>query len=220
MRYFLILCITLSVSCTNQNKVELNSIHIKSSKEFISSLDQTKSEIINHLLDVNQSSDSDIFSKSWVSMIKTTHLFNKELNVEITEHQPMAILGQGKFMTQEGKVIFPGERTKELKLISIIGPDLESSLLLEHALFLQNILNIKGHSVISIEDKGSDFLQALDDHGTKYNFSKGDFRVQLERLEQFTLFELNSGKIDHIRYIDLRYKNAIAVNQDNREKTI
>ena len=220
MRYFLIICIVLTVSCSNQNKVDLNSIHFKSSKEFISRSDQTKSEIINHLLDENRSSDSDIFSKSWVSMIKTTHLFNKELSVEITEHQPMANLGQGKFMTQEGKVIFPGEKTKELKLISIIGPDLESSLLLGHALFLQNILNIKGHSVISIEDKGSDFLQALDDQGTKYNFSKGDFRVQLERLEQFTLFELNSGNIDHIRYIDLRYKNAIAVNQDNREKTI
>ena len=220
MRYFLIIYIALSVSCSNQNKVELSSIHFKSSKEFIASLDQTKSEIINHLLDENRSSESDIFSKSWVSMIKTTHLFNKELSVEITEHQPMANLGQGKFMTQEGKVIFPGKKTKELKLISIIGPDLESSLLLGHALFLQNILNIKGHSVISIEDKGSDFLQALDDQGTKYNFSKGDFRVQLERLEQFTLFELNSGNIDHIRYIDLRYKNAIAVNQDNREKTI
>ena len=220
MRYFLIIYIALSVSCSNQNKVELSNIHFKSSKEFISSLDQTKSEIINHLLDENRSSDSDIFSKSWVSVIKTTHLFYKELNVEITEHQPMANLGQGKFMTQEGKVIFPGERTKELKLISIIGPDLESSILLEHALLLQNILNIKRHTVISIEDKGSDFLQALDDQGTKYNFSKGDFRVQLERLEQFTLFELNSGNIDHIRYIDLRYKNAIAVNQDNREKTI
>ena len=153
-------------------------------------------------------------------MIKTTHLFNKELNVEITEHQPIANLDKGKFMTQEGKFIFPGKGTKQLELISIIGPDAESSLLLDYALFLQNLLNMKGHSVVSIEDKGSDFLEVLDSRGTKYNFSKGDFRVQLERLEQFILFELNSGNTDHIRYIDLRYKNAIAVFQDNMEKTI
>lgn len=220
MRYFFIIFIAFLVNCSNQNKIEPNNLHFKFSKEFISSPDNTKFEIINHLLDENRSSDSDIFSKSWISMIKTTHLFNKELNVEITEHQPIANLDKGKFMTQEGKFIFPGKGTKQLELISIIGPDAESSLLLDYALFLQNLLNMKGHSVVSIEDKGSDFLEVLDSRGTKYNFSKGDFRVQLERLEQFTLFELNSGNIDHIRYIDLRYKNAIAVNQDNREKTI
>ncbi len=220
MRYFFIIFIAFLVNCSNQNKIEPNNLHFKFSKEFISSPDNTKFEIINHLLDENRSSDSDIFSKSWISMIKTTHLFNKELNVEITEHQPIANLDKGKFMTQEGKFIFPGKGTKQLELISIIGPDAESSLLLDYALFLQNLLNMKGHSVVSIEDKGSDFLEVLDSRGTKYNFSKGDFRVQLERLEQFILFELNSGNTDHIRYIDLRYKNAIAVFQDNMEKTI
>ena len=54
----------------------------------------------------------------------------------------------------------------------------------------------------------------------KYSFTKGDFRVQLERLEQFILFELNSGKIDNSRYIDLRYKNAIAVSDKKMEKRI
>tara|TARA_E500000331_G_scaffold152949_1_gene148809 strand:+ start:1300 stop:1962 length:663 start_codon:yes stop_codon:yes gene_type:complete len=220
VRYFFIIFIAFLVNCSNQNKIEPNNLHFKFSKEFISSPDNTKFEIINHLLDENRSSDSDIFSKSWISMIKTTHLFNKELNVEITEHQPIANLDKGKFMTQEGKFIFPGKGTKQLELISIIGPDAESSLLLDYALFLQNLLNMKGHSVVSIEDKGSDFLEVLDSRGTKYNFSKGDFRVQLERLEQFILFELNSGNTDHIRYIDLRYKNAIAVFQDNMEKTI
>jgi len=34
------------------------------------------------------------------------------------------------------------------------------------------------------------------------------------------LFELNSGSNDHIRYIDLRYKNAIAVGREKMEKSI
>ena len=43
---------------------------------------------------------------------------------------------------------------------------------------------------------------------------------QLERLEDFLLFELNSGISDDIKYIDLRYKNALAVGYKNTEKTI
>ena len=63
-------------------------------------------------------------------------------------------------------------------------------------------------------------MEAEDHLGTKYSFTKEDFRVQLERLEEFILFELNSGNEDHIRYIDLRYKNAIAVSHLNMVKTI
>jgi hypothetical protein len=63
-------------------------------------------------------------------------------------------------------------------------------------------------------------LEAHDNNDTRYSFTKGDFRVQLERLEQLILFELNSGKIDHNRYIDLRYKNAIAVSRKKMEKRI
>ena len=65
----------------------------------------------------------------------------------------------------------------------------------------------------------AEFLEAEDHLGTKYSFTKEDFRVQLERLEEFILFELNSGSIDDIRYIDLRYKNAIAVKGNNMEKS-
>ena len=53
-----------------------------------------------------------------------------------------------------------------------------------------------------------------------YRFNEEDFRVQLERLEELILFELNSGIKDDIRYIDLRYKNAIALGNKNMEKSI
>ena len=69
------------------------------------------------------------------------------------------------------------------------------------------LINPKGQfkklSVVSIN--GPDEL------GTEYIFSQKEFRVQLERLEDYISFELNSGKGNHIRYIDFRYNNAIAV---------
>ncbi|MAU55280.1 MAG: hypothetical protein CMC29_05645, partial [Flavobacteriaceae bacterium] len=92
--------------------------------------------------------------------------------------------------------------------------------LLDSTFLLQNILNLKGNSLISIEHRGSGFIEAVDNESVMYRFNKEDFRVQLERLEEFILFELNSGNKDHIRYIDLRYKNAIAVSHFNMEKTI
>ena len=67
---------------------------------------------------------------------------------------------------------------------------------------------------------GSDFLAYYDNEGIKYSFTQRDFRVQLERLEQFILFELNSGMKDNIKYIDLRYRNAIAVGNERVEKSI
>ena len=105
-------------------------------------------------------------------------------------------------------------------MVSIIGRDNEYLTLLDSTFLLQNILNLKGNSLISIEHRGSGFIEAVDNKSVTYRFNKEDFRVQLERLEEFILFELNSGINDDIRYIDLRYKNAIALGNKNMEKSI
>mgnify|MGYP001173597379 FL=1 len=219
MRFFLIMIVFCLSACTNQNKFDRD-LKFEFSKELISNLDQIEPLIMNHLIRDNQLEVSTLFQNSWISMIKTTKSFDKDLSVEIKEHQPIASLGKGKFLTQKGKIIIPGANTKELKLIRVIGSDSEASSLIEYAFLLQNILHTLGTTIISFEEKGSDFLEAIDDKGKSYSFTKGDFRVQLERLEEFILFELNSGNIDHIRYIDLRYKNAVAVSYNKKEKTI
>tara|TARA_Y100000766_G_scaffold69400_1_gene58136 strand:- start:7095 stop:7754 length:660 start_codon:yes stop_codon:yes gene_type:complete len=215
---FLIIIFCLS-ACSNQDRLDRD-LSFKFSKELISHQDQIEPLIKNHLIRDNQTEPSTLFQDSWISMIKTTDSLNNDLSIEIKEHQPIASLGKGKFLTQEGKIIFPGVNAKGLELINIIGSDAEASSLIERAILLQNILNIAGNSIISFERKSSDFLEAKDDDGKTYSFTRGDFRVQLERLEEFILFELNSGNMDHIRYIDLRYKNAVAVSYNKKEKTI
>ena len=220
MRYLLIILVGLLASCSGQKEANIDSINIKISKEIISNFDQVKHQITNHLQNKNKYNKSEIFSNSWVSVIKATKTFDEELHIEVKEHQPIASLDRGRFITQEGKIITPAGANKSLKLVSIIGRDNEYLTLLDSTFLLQNILNLKGNSLISIEHRGSGFIEAVDDESVMYRFNKEDFRVQLERLEELILFELNSGINDDIRYIDLRYKNAIALGNKNMEKSI
>ena len=194
-------------------------ISFEFTKEAISGIDLIQEQTISHLFDSDVDIKDEFFSKSWISMIKTTQNFNKELLIEVEEHKPIAELNEGRFFTQEGKIIHPSNKVKQLDLMTLIGADADIPLLLDFSISLQEILNLKGISVVEFKHIGSDFLEAKDHLGTKYSFTKGDFRVQLERLEEFILFELNSGSIDDIRYIDLRYKNAIAVKGNNMEKS-
>ena len=220
MRYLLVIFVALLSSCSGQKEANIGSINIKISKEIISNFDQVKHQITNHLQNKNKYNKSEIFSNSWVSVIKATKTFDEELHIEVKEHQPIASLDRGRFITQEGKIITPAGGNKSLKLVSIIGRDNEYLTLLDSTFLLQNILNLKGNSLISIEHRGSGFIEAVDNESVMYRFNKEDFRVQLERLEELILFELNSGIIDDIRYIDLRYKNAIALGNKNMEKSI
>ena len=220
MRYLLIIIFALLAGCSSQKEANIDSINIKISKEIISNFDQVKHQITNHLQNKNKYNKSEIFSNSWVSVIKATKTFDEELHIEVKEHQPIASLDRGRFITQEGKIITPAGGNKSLKLLSIIGRDNEYLALLDSTFLLQNILNLKGNSLISIEHRGSGFIEAVDNESVIYRFNKEDFRVQLERLEELILFELNSGINDDIRYIDLRYKNAIALGNKNMEKSI
>ena len=220
MRYLLIIIFSLLAGCSSQKEANIDSIDIKISKEIISNFDQVKHQITNHLQNKNKYNKSEIFSNSWVSVIKATKTFDEELHIEVKEHQPIASLDRGRFITQEGKIITPAGANKSLKLVSIIGRDNEYLTLLDSTFLLQNILNLKGNSLISIEHRGSGFIEAVDNESVMYRFNKEDFRVQLERLEELILFELNSGINDDIRYIDLRYKNAIALGNKNMEKSI
>ena len=220
MRYLLIIIFAFLAGCSSQKEANINSININISKEIISNFDQVKHHITNHLQNKNKYEKSEIFSNSWVSVIKATNTFDEEIHIEVKEHQPIASLDRGRFITQEGKIITPAGGDKSLKLISIVGRDNEYLTLLDSTFLLQNILNLKGNSLISIEHRGSGFIEAVDNESVMYRFNKEDFRVQLERLEELILFELNSGINDDIRYIDLRYKNAIALGNKNMEKSI
>ena len=186
---------------------------ITSEKEIISDLESVENNLIKYINNssVLNISIQDVFEDSWLSSIKTDYSLDKSISVEIKEHHPIAILGAGRYLTQSGKSINPKGKFKKLNLIKINGPEDSLSNLVNFSRELQTKLNKLELRVISLELKNKGQIKAKDDSGTEYIFSQKEFRVQLERLEDFISFELNSGKGNHIRYIDFRYNNAIAV---------
>jgi cell division septal protein FtsQ len=210
----------MMTACSVQNQPTDQQIVIKFSKEIISNIAILEPKISNYLHNLQTNNTEEIFTNSWVSIIKATQNFNGKTLIEIEEHQPIAILENDRFLTQEGKIISPDDMAKNLSLISISGSDDQIEILLNYARQMQNVLNLKGNKLQHLGHEGTDFIKAQDNYGTNYLFNKGDFRVQLERLEQFILFELSSGNKDRSKYIDLRYRNAIAVSTEKMEKAI
>ena len=190
-----------------------NPLVITSEREIISDLESLENHLFQSLNNssVKNISLEDVFENSWLSSIKTDYSLDMPVSVAIKEHHPIANIGSDRYLTQRGKSINPKGQFKKLNLISINGPENSISNLINLSRELQTKLNKLDLRVISFELKNKDQLKAKDDSGTEYIFSKKEFRVQLERLEDYISFELNSGKGNHIRYIDFRYNNAIAV---------
>ena len=212
---FLLLSIMLILGCSQDiTKPIEHSLVIKTDKEIISDLDFIENKLSNYINKSKSSTISigEIFENSWLSSIKTNYALDQSVSIEIKEHHPIASLGQNKYITQKGTLIHPKGQFKELKLLSIKGPEGSIGSLISHSRELQTKLNKLDLRVTSVELKNKDQLKAKDDSGTEYIFSLKEFRVQLERLEDYILFELNSGKRNHIRYMDFRYNNAIAVS--------
>ena len=199
--------------------LDSQSISIKYSKEVISHPSILEGKILSHLQKTDFTMEEELFLNSWISFFRTTSNLGNEVLVEVIEHKPVASLDNNRYLTQGGWIIEPEKENKTLNLIQLIGKDRKLNHLLDVASSLQTILNFGSNYIVKIEDKGTNFLEATDNSGRKYRFTEENFRVQLERLEDFLLFELNSGSIDDIRYIDLRYKNAIAVKGNNMEKS-
>ena len=213
--YFIsLVAVILVLGCSEDISESLsNSLVITSEKEIISDLEGLEIHLLQYFKKsaVKNVSLEDIFEDSWLSSIKTDYSLDRSVSVEIKEHHPIASIGRDRYLTQRGKSINPKGQFKKLSIISINGPEGSISNLINLSRELQTKLNKLDLKLISFELKNKDKLKARDDSGTEYIFSKKEFRVQLERLEDYISFELNSGKGNHIRYIDFRYNNAIAV---------
>ena len=220
MRIFLVICASLIFSCSKDYNLDSQSISIKYSKEGISHPSILEGKILSHLQKTDFSMEEELFLNSWISFFRTTSNLRNEVLVEVMEHKPVASLDNNRYLTQGGWIIEPEKENKTLNLIQLIGKDKKLNHLLDVASSIQTTLNFGSNYIVKIEDKGINFLEATDNSGRKYKFTEENFRVQLERLEDFLLFELNSGIGDDIKYIDLRYKNALAVGYKNTEKSI
>ena len=149
---------------------------------------------------------------SWVKQlrIKSTNLEN--LKIDIKEYQPIAILNEDSFLTQDGHQINPKEVNLSLELVSLSCPEKKEKQLLEVNHHIQSQMNRLNKTVSSIELKEDDSLRITTNDQLVIVMNLRNFRDQLERLEDFISFELISGKINLIKQMDLRYKKGISIS--------
>ncbi len=188
------LTLFLILGCSQDISESLsNPLVITSEREIISDLDSLENHLFQSLnkSSVQNISIEDVFEDSWLSSIKTDYSIDRPVSVEIKEHHPIANIGRDRYLTQRGKSINPKGQFKQLSIISINGPEDLLSNLINLSRELQTKLNKLDLRVISFELRNKDQLKAKDDSGTEYIFSKKEFRVQLERLEDYISFELN-----------------------------
>ena len=218
LNYILFILILNMVSgCSKADSFDVKQskdINIFSKHAFISDYVQVNQRVLDFielgLLDLN--SNSEIFTNTWVHSFHYTKRWPNVLDVEIEEHQPFARLSNGNYLTHSGHIIFPEKTDISINVLYIDAPDDETLELLYLSRDLQSLFNKLKRKLKKIESQNNGLIEVTDDEGATFVFSKKNFRVQLERLEDFISFELSSGKLDHIRNIDFRYNNAIAVN--------
>ena len=78
MRSFLIIVLLMVTGCSVQNQSADQQIIIKLSKEIISNMAILEPKISNHVNNVQTNNKDEIFSNSWVSIIKATQNFNEK----------------------------------------------------------------------------------------------------------------------------------------------
>ena len=171
MKPIFLIVIMFLVSCSNEIQLRTQQVSFEFPQEYISDLKSTKKQIRAHIQGEYNNEASSLFDHSWVSVLTATNNFQKELHLHVTEHQPLAFLGKGKYLTQEGRIISPGKRKEDLNIIQVTGSEEEAEDLLNFALELQKTLNLGDKSILSIEHKGSGFMEAIDSQGRKYSFT-------------------------------------------------
>ena len=215
IQYILIpLILVFSLSCSKlENKIEDLDVNIYYEHSLISDYEVIRSDVSkiikSEIIDID--SQLSLFRNTWVHSFQSKKNWSVPLEIKIKEHQPLAELSGGSYLTHTGHIIFPKKQQIEFDIMFIDGPDKDILDLFYLSRAIQTQLNRFNARVVSFELINNDLLKTITHSGVVIIFSRKGFEVQLERLEDFISFELNSGKLEDIRNIDLRYKNAIAV---------
>jgi len=215
LQYILVpLILFFPLSCTKlENKTEDLDVNIYYEHSLISDYELIRSDVSeiikSEIIDID--SQLSLFRDTWVHSFKSKKNWLNPLEVKIKEHQPLAKLSGGSYLTHTGHIIFPKKQEIEFDIVFIDGPDKDILDLFYLSRSIQTQLNRFNSRMVSFELINDDLLKTITHSGGVIVFSRKDFQFQLERLEDFISFELNSGKLEDIRNIDLRYKNAIAV---------
>ena len=217
MKLFFIVFLFLSLGCSNyieeKNSTDIN-IVISSEHKILSNPELIREKFLNLLngedLDFNLLTD-DLYKNTWIYAFQSKKRWPNRYDIKVKEHQPVAKWGEKNYLTHSGILINPSINDSYVHLVVLKGKESEKFLLLDISRQIQNQLNRYNETIKEVNLSSAGVLLISTEKGAELVFTKGDFREQLERLEDFISFELFSGKLNNIRNMDFRYKNGISV---------
>ena len=217
MKLFFIVFLFLSLGCSNymeeKKSTDIN-IVISSEHKILSNPELIREKFQNLLngenLDFNLLTD-DLYKNTWIYAFQSKKRWPNRYDIKVKEHQPVAKWGEKNYLTHSGILINPSINDSSVHLVVLKGKESEKFLLLDISRQIQNQLNRYNETIKEVNLSSAGVLLISTEKGAELVFTKGDFREQLERLEDFISFELFSGKLNNIRNMDFRYKNGISV---------
>tara|TARA_Y100001970_G_scaffold290274_1_gene423375 strand:- start:30085 stop:30744 length:660 start_codon:yes stop_codon:yes gene_type:complete len=212
---FLLVFFILLLSCSSNYQSSIDStIKIETKRDLLTDENFILSSLDNLLFDMNKDRhQQSVLDQTWINKLTATRKMSNEVHIGIVEYQPLAITPDGSYLTQSGHLISPKAFSKSINVMMIDAPERRILETFYISRQIQQNLNLYGGVLRKISLINDSFYLVSDLDGREIVFSKKNFRVQLKRLEDLILFELNSGNINDIKKLDFRYKNAVAVKK-------
>ncbi|TPE51973.1 FtsQ-type POTRA domain-containing protein [Maribrevibacterium harenarium] len=145
----------------------------------------------------------------WVKSAQVRRVWPGTLEIQVTEHEPIARWNQNALLTSDGRVITPGGVT-DLPLVALAGPDGTEKTVLDQFGLISQMLSptqLRVH-LLELENRGAWNITFT--NGITVKLGRDEI---LERLQRFVAVYKSdlSGRIEQIVTVDARYPHGIAV---------
>ena len=147
---------------------------------------------------------------AWIEKVSVRRIWPEKLEIQLTEHVPIARWGEDAVINQYGKKIEVGENgfLQSLPYLSVQRSD-EAEVVSKY-LFAQEKLDALGFNVNELEVSAINEWTFKVNSRVILNFGQGALTQKLDRLSEIYQKKLRN-KVKEISSVDLRHKNAVAI---------
>lgn len=146
----------------------------------------------------------------WVDRVAVIRRWPNQLEVVVTEQQPVARWGQHALLNHRGEIFRP-EHSVEIKALpQLVGPDAASSEVVERYGALATLLAEANLQLVAlrVDERGSWNAELV--NGVRLQLGSDALLERARRFMQVYRAELEA-RFEQVAYIDLRYGNGLAV---------
>lgn len=146
----------------------------------------------------------------WVDQVHISRIWPNQLELAVTEHQPVARWGEQALLNNSGRVFIAERALNTDKLPLLHGPQHTEERVMRQYWSLTQVLRPLGYNIERLEmrERGSWFLTTQ--AGVEFLLGRDEIVEKMRRFVVIYEQELK-GQMDQVARIDLRYTNGLAV---------